>query len=99
MSRLHSAASPQIDSDCVAGYQRYRPAPQNAVRKETQNRHRTDSASSQSFSAGKNVKAPLAAPKNFGHREILATMYGAGLRVSEVANPKVSDVDGVRKRC
>jgi site-specific recombinase XerD len=43
------------------------------------------------------VKALLQAPKNLGHRAILATMYGAGLRVSEVANLKVRDVDGDRK--
>ena len=34
------------------------------------------------------VKAMLEAPKNLGHRAILATMYGAGLRVSEVTNLK-----------
>jgi integrase/recombinase XerD len=43
------------------------------------------------------VKAMLEAPKNLGHRAILATMYGAGLRISEVANLKVHDVDGDRK--
>ncbi len=43
------------------------------------------------------VKAMLEAPKNLGHRAILATMYGAGLRVSEVANLKVRDLDGDRK--
>jgi integrase/recombinase XerD len=43
------------------------------------------------------VKALLEAPKNLGHRAILATMYGAGLRVSEAANLKVRDLDGDRK--
>lgn len=43
------------------------------------------------------VKAILEAPKNLGHRAILATMYGGGLRVSEATNLKVSDLDGVRK--
>jgi site-specific recombinase XerD len=43
------------------------------------------------------VKALLEAPKNLGHRAILATMYGAGLRVSEVAYLQVSDIDGDRK--
>ena len=43
------------------------------------------------------VKALLEAPKNLGHRAILATMYGAGLRVSEVTNLKVHDLDGDRK--
>jgi len=43
------------------------------------------------------VRAILEAPKNLGHRAILATLYGAGLRVSEVANLKVSDIDGARK--
>jgi integrase/recombinase XerD len=43
------------------------------------------------------VKALLEAPKNLGHRAILATMYGAGLRVSEAANLKVRDLDGERK--
>src|ERR1700733_6994737 len=42
------------------------------------------------------VKALLEAPRNLKHRAMLATMYGAGLRVSEVANLKVSDLD--RKR-
>ena len=43
------------------------------------------------------VKAMLEAPKNLGHRAILATLYGAGLRVSEATNLKLSDLDGVRK--
>ena len=43
------------------------------------------------------VKALLTAPKNPGHRAILATMYGAGLRVSEVTNLKVQDLDRDRK--
>ena len=43
------------------------------------------------------IKALLEAPKNLGHRAILATMYGAGLRVSEATNLKVSDLDGERK--
>ena len=43
------------------------------------------------------VKALLEAPQNLGHRAILATIYGAGLRVSEVTNLKVHDLDGDRK--
>ena len=43
------------------------------------------------------VKALLEAPKNLKHRAILATMYGAGLRVSEVTNLKVSDLDRERR--
>src|SRR6202142_689713 len=43
------------------------------------------------------VRALLEAPKNLGHRAILATMYGAGLRISEVVNLKVCDIDGDRK--
>ena len=43
------------------------------------------------------VKALLEAPRNLGHRAILATMYASGLRVSEVATLKVSDLDGDRK--
>jgi integrase/recombinase XerD len=39
------------------------------------------------------VKAWLQAPRNLGHRAILATMYGAGLRVSEATHLKVSDRD------
>jgi len=42
------------------------------------------------------VKALLEAPRNLKHRAMLATMYGAGLRVSEVANLKVSDLDRQR---
>jgi integrase/recombinase XerD len=43
------------------------------------------------------VKTLLEAPKNLKHRAMLATMYGAGLRVSEVANLKVSDLDRERR--
>ncbi|HZL57205.1 MAG TPA: site-specific integrase [Bryobacteraceae bacterium] len=43
------------------------------------------------------VKTLLEAPKNLGHRAILAVMYGAGLRVSEAASLKVGDIDGDRK--
>ena len=43
------------------------------------------------------VKAMLEAPKNLGHRAILATVYGCGLRVSEATNLKVNDIDGARK--
>jgi integrase/recombinase XerD len=43
------------------------------------------------------VKALLEAPKNLAHRSILATLYGAGLRVSEVTNLKVSDLDRERR--
>jgi integrase/recombinase XerD len=43
------------------------------------------------------VKALLVAPKNLGQRAILATMYAAGLRVSEVTNLKLRDIDGKRK--
>jgi integrase/recombinase XerD len=42
------------------------------------------------------VKALLEAPKNLKHRAMLATMYGAGLRVSEVASLKISDLDRER---
>jgi integrase/recombinase XerD len=42
------------------------------------------------------VKALLEAPKNLKHRAMLATMYGAGLRVSEVARLKVCDLDRER---
>lgn len=43
------------------------------------------------------VKALLEAPKNLSHRAILATMYAAGPRVSEVAKLKVEDLDSGRK--
>lgn len=42
------------------------------------------------------VKALLEAPRNLKHRAMLATMYGAGLRVSEVTKLKVSDLDRER---
>jgi integrase/recombinase XerD len=42
------------------------------------------------------VKALLEAPKNLKHRAMLATMYAAGLRVSEVASLKVSNLDRER---
>ena len=42
------------------------------------------------------VKALLEAPRNLKHRAMFAAMYGAGLRVSEVANLKVSDLDRER---
>jgi integrase/recombinase XerD len=43
------------------------------------------------------VKALLEAPTNLKHRAMLATMYGAGLRVSEVAKLRVSDLDRERR--
>ena len=43
------------------------------------------------------VKRLLEAPKNLGHRAILATLYGTGLRVSEATHLKVSDLDLDRK--
>ena len=43
------------------------------------------------------VKALLEAPNNLGHRAILATMYGAGLRVSEVTSLRVCNLDRDRK--
>jgi site-specific recombinase XerD len=43
------------------------------------------------------VKALLTAPTNPGHRAIPATMYGTGLRVSEVTHLKVQDLDRERK--
>jgi integrase/recombinase XerD len=43
------------------------------------------------------VKALLEAPKNLGHRAILAVMYGAGLRVSEAVSLKVCDLDRERE--
>jgi integrase/recombinase XerD len=42
------------------------------------------------------VKAVLEAPKNLGHRTMLATMYAAGPRVSELAHLKVGDIDSAR---
>ena len=43
------------------------------------------------------VKALLEAPKKLGDRAVLATMYGAGLRVSEATTLKIADIDGKRK--
>jgi integrase/recombinase XerD len=43
------------------------------------------------------VKALLEAPRNLKYRVMLATMYGAGLRVSEVTKLKVSDLDRERR--
>jgi site-specific recombinase XerD len=43
------------------------------------------------------VKAMLEAPRNLGHRAILATLYGAGLRVSELTGLKVKDIEGDRR--
>jgi integrase len=43
------------------------------------------------------VKALLDAPQNVKHRAMLTAMYGAGLRVSEVASLKVSDLDRERR--
>jgi site-specific recombinase XerD len=42
------------------------------------------------------VKALLEASRNLRHRTLLATMYGCGLRVAEVAHLKVSDIDSAR---
>jgi hypothetical protein len=43
------------------------------------------------------VKALLEAPRQLGQRAIMATLYGAGLRLSEVTHLKVSDLDRKRK--
>src|ERR1700735_4797593 len=43
------------------------------------------------------VKALFEAPQNLKHRAILATMYGAGLRASEVPSLRVSDLDRRRR--
>ena len=43
------------------------------------------------------AKALLEAPRRLDQRAILATLYGAGLRVSEVTNLKVSDLDRKRR--
>ena len=42
------------------------------------------------------VKELLDSTRNLRHRTLLATMYGSGLRVSEVAHLKVSDIDSAR---
>ncbi len=43
------------------------------------------------------VEALLEAPRNLGHRAMLATMHAALLRISEVAALKVRDLDGDRR--
>jgi integrase/recombinase XerD len=42
------------------------------------------------------VKALLEAPRNLRHRTLLAIMYASGLRVSEVARLRVTDIDSAR---
>ncbi len=42
------------------------------------------------------VKAVLEAPLDLRHRTMLAILYAAGLRVSEVTRLKVADIDGAR---
>ena len=42
------------------------------------------------------VKALLEAPRNLRHRTLLAILYGCGLRVAEVTQLKVSDIDSAR---
>lgn len=42
------------------------------------------------------VKTLLEAPRTLRHRVLLATLYGAGLRVSEVIQLKVTDIDAPR---
>ncbi len=42
------------------------------------------------------VKALLEAPGNLRHRTLLAILYGCGLRVAEVTQLKVSDIDSAR---
>jgi len=42
------------------------------------------------------VQALLQAPRTLRHRALLATLYGAGLRVSEVTQLKVADIDAQR---
>ena len=39
------------------------------------------------------VKAILEVTKNLKHRTILSTIYGAGLRISEAAKLKITDID------
>ena len=43
------------------------------------------------------VKALLEAPDNLRHRTLLALLYGCGLRVSEVIQLHVNDIDSARK--
>jgi len=42
------------------------------------------------------VRGLLEAPRNLRHRALLAILYGSGLRISEVARLKVSDIDSAR---
>lgn len=43
------------------------------------------------------VKRIIQATGNIKHRTLLITIYGAGLRVSEVVNLRMNDIDGERK--
>src|ERR1700677_3408802 len=43
------------------------------------------------------VAAVFAAVRNLKHRTILMTIYAAGLRVSELANLRVADIDSARE--
>lgn len=43
------------------------------------------------------VKAVLEAPRNLGHRAMLATMYAAGPRLSELTHLRSNDIDSARQ--
>jgi site-specific recombinase XerD len=43
------------------------------------------------------VKALLEAPRNLRHRTLLAVLYGTGVRVAEVTQLKLSDIDARRR--
>jgi integrase/recombinase XerD len=58
---------------------------------------RPDAARQFSGLAGQRNACPLLeSPRTLHHRVLLATLYGAGLRVSEVTQVKVSDIDAPR---
>jgi len=58
---------------------------------------RPDTARQFSGLAGQRNACPLLeSPRTLHHRVLLATLYGAGLRVSEVTQVKVSDIDAPR---